>query len=107
MMPPAWILDHLEDLECDFQVFFGVRNMYDLPAREFISKAMRMGAYTGVMAARIAAQQHREAESGSGPQRAAQSAVRPHEPTGQALTQRTTPGEFRADGGLPDVIQWN
>jgi hypothetical protein len=66
-----------------------------------------MGAYTGVMAARLAAERQREAEGGHGPQRTAQPASRPHRATGQALTPRSTPGEFRADGGHPDVIQWN
>jgi hypothetical protein len=100
-------LDHLDDLECDFQVFFRISNMYDLPSQEFLKKATRMGAYSGAVGARIAAQQHREAEGGHGPQRAAQPASKPHRSTGQSLTQRTTPGEFRADGGHPDVIQWN
>ncbi len=81
--------------------------MYDLPSQEFLMKATRMGAYNGVVAARIAAKQHREAEGQQSPQRSAQPAPKPHRPPRQALTQRTTPGEFRAEGGHPDVIQWN
>jgi hypothetical protein len=49
-----WVVDHLEDLESDFSVFHRIDDPLSLPGPEFFRKAHRVGAYEGVMTARIA-----------------------------------------------------
>lgn len=51
-----WVLDHLEDLESDFNVFHRVEDIYSLPGPLFFSRANRITAYAGVMQA-IASEQ--------------------------------------------------
>lgn len=62
----SWVLDHLEDLESDFSAIHGIRDMYSLPGPQFFSLAMRMSAYRGVMAARVAEIQERESKKHKG-----------------------------------------
>lgn len=50
-----WTVDHLADIESDFAVFHRVDDPLSLSGPEFFRKAYRLGAYSGVMAARIAA----------------------------------------------------
>lgn len=47
------MVDHLEDLESDFSAFHRCDDPFSLPGPEFFRKAQRIGAYSGVMAARI------------------------------------------------------
>lgn len=54
-----WTVDHLADIESDFAVFHRVDDPLSLSGPEFFRKAYRLGAYSGVMAARIAAQKDR------------------------------------------------
>lgn len=61
-----WVLDHLEDLESDFSVLHRVEDMYSLDGPQFFRKAMRMAAYQGVMAARVAEIQERQNKKGGG-----------------------------------------
>ncbi|MEU5448655.1 hypothetical protein [Streptomyces californicus] len=98
-------MQFLDDLECDFQVFFGVRNMYDLPSQEFLAKAVRMGAYSGAVGARIAEQKRREAERGRGPSEGAQRPSSPHRPPRQTLAPGALPKALQAKNGFPSVIQ--
>lgn len=58
-----WTVDHLADLESDFAVFHRVDDPLSLSGPEFFRKAHRMAAYSGVLAARVAAAQNR---SGTG-----------------------------------------
>lgn len=53
-----WVLDHLEDIESDMSVFHRVERAAEtLPAPLYFARAQRLGAYTGVMQARIIEQQ--------------------------------------------------
>lgn len=50
-----WILDHLDDLDADFRVFYRIDDIESLSGPRFIALALRVFAYQGVMAARAAA----------------------------------------------------
>lgn len=52
-----WVLDHLPDLEADFLVFYRVEDIESLTGPRFLSLALRVFAYQGVMAALAVAQQ--------------------------------------------------
>lgn len=52
-----WVLDHLPDLEADFLVFYRVECIESLTGPRFLSLALRVFAYQGVMAALAVAQQ--------------------------------------------------
>jgi hypothetical protein len=54
-----WTVNHLADIESDFSVFHRVDDPLALAGPEFFRKAVRLAAYTGVMAARVAAQHER------------------------------------------------
>jgi hypothetical protein len=60
-----WVVDHLADIESDFSVFHRVDDPLALAGPEFFRKAYRLGAYSGVMAARIAAQKDHSQPAGS------------------------------------------
>lgn len=47
------MLDHLDDLESDFLVFYKIDNMYELQAEKFFRLAYRVSAYEGVMKMRV------------------------------------------------------
>ena len=66
----VWILDHLDDLDADFLAIYGINEPLDsLSGPRFFKLAYRVSAFNGVMAARIAAQQQEQSESGGvGPQ---------------------------------------
>lgn len=51
-----WVLDHLADLEADFLVFYRIEDIESLTGPRFLSLALRVFAYQGVMAALAAAQ---------------------------------------------------
>jgi len=51
-----WVVDHLEDLESDFSVFHRIDNIRTLDGPRFFRLALRIFAYDGVMAVRLAAQ---------------------------------------------------
>ena len=51
-----WVLDHLPDLEADFLVFYRIEDFEALTGPRFLSLAMRVFAYQGVMAALAAKQ---------------------------------------------------
>ncbi|MDQ3760970.1 MAG: hypothetical protein M3460_04525 [Actinomycetota bacterium] len=53
------MLDHLDDLESDFSAIHRVDDIHILDGPRFFRLAYRLGAYSGVMAARVAEQQHR------------------------------------------------
>ncbi len=62
-----WVVDHLEDLESDFSVFHRVDDPLSLPGPEFFRKALRLSAYTGVMAIRVHNAHAGGRGAGSGP----------------------------------------
>ena len=49
-----WILDHLDDLDADFRVFYRIDDIESLSGPRFMALAQRVFAYQGVMAARAA-----------------------------------------------------
>lgn len=49
-----WILDHLDDLDADFRVFYRIDDIESLSGPRFMALALRVFAYQGVMAARAA-----------------------------------------------------
>jgi len=51
-----WVVDHLGDLESDLSVFHRVDDLHTLDGPRFFRLALRIFAYDGVMAARLAAQ---------------------------------------------------
>lgn len=56
-----WVLDHLEDIDSDMSVFHRVDDARtSLPAPLYFARANRLGAYAGVMQARIVEQQRNE-----------------------------------------------
>jgi hypothetical protein len=62
-----WVLDHLPDLEADFLVFYRI-DISDpdvLTGPRFLSLALRVFAYQGVMAALAVAQQEEQAGGGN------------------------------------------
>ena len=61
-----WVLDHLPDLEADFLVFYRVEDIEALSGPRFLSLALRVFAYQGVMAARVMEQQERGSATTSG-----------------------------------------
>lgn len=67
------MLDHLDDLASDFSVFHRIDDITTLDGPTFCRMAYRLTAYTGVMAARVAAAQQ-EAEPRSAPPPAASAA---------------------------------
>lgn len=53
-----WVLDHLDDIDSDMSAFHRVDDARTtLPAPLYFARAQRLGAYTGVMQARIIEQQ--------------------------------------------------
>lgn len=59
------MLDYQEDIASDLAVFFRVDDPADLPAPLYFARAMRLGAYAGVMQARLhKLQEEREAAYG-------------------------------------------
>jgi hypothetical protein len=61
-----WVLDHLADIESDFAVFHRVADPLALSGPEFFRKAHRLAAYSGVLAARVAAAQEHSAPRTTG-----------------------------------------
>lgn len=49
-----WVLDYMDDLESDFSVFHRVEDIHSLDGPRFFRLALRVFAYQGVMAARLA-----------------------------------------------------
>lgn len=47
------MLDYLEDIESDFNVFHRIDDIYSLPSRRFFSLVERLVAYPGVLRARL------------------------------------------------------
>lgn len=58
-----WVLDHLDDIDSDMTVFHRVDDAREtLPAPLYFARAVRLGAYSGVMQARIAEARERDRE---------------------------------------------
>ncbi len=49
-----WVLDYVNDLESDFSVFHRVDDIFEMDGPRFFRLAVRLPAYAGVMAARVA-----------------------------------------------------
>lgn len=88
-----WVLDHLADLEADFLVFYRIDDIESLTGPRFLSLAMRVFAYQGVMAARAMAQQ----ETTSGGNHRNGTEVRQVESSRAAIT---------ADPALGQLVSW-
>lgn len=84
------MLDHLDDLDADFRVFYRVDDMEALPGPRFLALAVRVFAYQGVMAARATAQQDKGMTTHG-------TEVRQVESTKQAIT---------ADPVLAGLVSW-
>jgi hypothetical protein len=54
-----WVLDYLDDIESDMSAFHRVNDIYELDGPLFFSRAIRLPAYQGVLAARVAEEQER------------------------------------------------
>lgn len=87
-----WVIDHLADIESDFSVFHRVDDPLSLAGPEFFRKAYRLSAYSGVLAARVAAAQDRSAP-----------ATRPSGHGGREKTEHVPLNRFRAMH--PDLIE--
>ncbi|HEY3689649.1 MAG TPA: hypothetical protein VGL46_05025 [Pseudonocardiaceae bacterium] len=88
-----WVLDHLADLEADFLVFYRIDDIGELTGPRFLSLAIRVFAYQGVMAARAMAQQ----ETASGSSRRNESEVRHVDSSREAIS---------ADPALGQLVSW-
>jgi hypothetical protein len=88
-----WVLDHMDDLGADFLVFYRVEDIESLTGPRFLSLALRVFAYQGVMAARAMAQQ----ETTSGGSHRNGTEVRQVESTRAAIT---------ADPALGQLVSW-
>jgi hypothetical protein len=84
------VLDYLDDLDADFRVFYRVDDIEQLSGPQFFALAVRVSAYQGVMAARIAEQQDDSSPSSGGE-------VRQVEATRTAVT---------ADPVLGSLVSW-
>lgn len=82
------MLDYLDDLDADFRVFYRCDDIESLSGPRFLALAVRVFAYQGVMAARMA-----EQHSGS----ASESEVR------QVAANRSA---VRADPALASLVSW-
>jgi hypothetical protein len=82
-----WVLDHMDDLDADFRVFYRIDDIEDLSGPRFLALALRVFAYQGVMAARVADQQ----DTPYGTE------VRQVESTREAIS---------ADPALSDLVSW-
>lgn len=60
-----WVLDHLEDLDADFLALYRIDGYGEMPASRFFSLALRAIAYSGVMAARMAAEDDQNSPASS------------------------------------------
>lgn len=49
----AWVTENLEDVESDMSAFHRVDDYVTVPAPLYFSRVARLGAYTGVVQARI------------------------------------------------------
>lgn len=52
------MLDYLDDLAADFRVFYRVDDFDELSGPQFLSLALRVSAYQGVLAARLSEQEN-------------------------------------------------
>lgn len=66
------MLDHLDDLEADFLVFYGMEplDILSISGPRFFALAYRVGAYDGALAARMAADEAPARSRGSSTQNA-------------------------------------
>lgn len=85
-----WVVDHLADVESDFAVFHRVDDPLSLAGPEFFRKACRLSAYSGVLAARVAA---------------AQDKTGGHTPSSTSGERRQEVGLDRLAGMHPDLIE--
>jgi hypothetical protein len=83
-----WVLDHMDDLDADFRVFYRIDDIEDLSGPRFLALALRVFAYQGVMAARVADQQETTPHG---------TEVRQVESTREAIS---------ADPALSDLVSW-
>lgn len=67
----AWTVDHIEDVESDMSAFHRVDDIYTMPAPTFFSRVVRLGAYMGVVQARIAKEQEEDGGTYTAPQSSA------------------------------------
>jgi hypothetical protein len=86
------VLNHLDDLDADFRVFYRVDDIGTLTGPRFLALALRVFAYQGVMAARVAEQQDTPQQHGQHG-----TEVRQVEPTRAAIT---------ADPVLSQLVSW-
>jgi hypothetical protein len=86
-----WVLDHMADLEADFLVFYRIEDIEALTGPRFLSLALRVFAYQGVMAARVMEQQEAGRATTSGTE------VRQVEGTRAAIS---------ADPALSGLMSW-
>lgn len=84
-------MDHLDDLDADFRVFYRIDDMGSVPGPRFLALAMRVFAYQGVMAARAAERQETAGTTQHGTE------VRQVESTRAAVT---------ADPVLSGLVSW-
>lgn len=94
------MVDHLEDLEADFLVYYRIKNIYKLEARKFFSLAYRVSAYPGVMAALMEAQEY-ERNGGSTRSTSGRSTKRVE---GTSANLQNNPA-FQANGAFPAVFE--
>ena len=80
-----WVLDHLDDLDADFRVFYRIDDIESLTGPRFLALALRVFAYQGVMAALAAEQDNPGTE------------VRQVESTREAIS---------ADPALAELVSW-
>lgn len=87
------MLDHLDDLDADFRVFYRVDDIEALTGPRFLALALRVFAYQGVMASRAADEQ----DAVSGGHSGNRAEVRQVESTRVAIT---------ADPVLSGLVSW-
>jgi hypothetical protein len=87
------VLDHLDDLDADFRVFYRIDDIEQLSGPRFLALALRVFAYQGVMASRAAEQQDGDIGGHSG----SRAEVRQVEGSRQAIT---------ADPVLAGLVSW-
>jgi hypothetical protein len=90
-----WVLEHLADLEADFRAFYRMdpEDILSMSGPRFFALAHRVGAYDGVMAARLA----EAAPQGTSGGRSSGA---------QNTTVESTQTAIRADPALSGLIDW-
>lgn len=76
-----WTLDYEADIASDLSAFHRIDDPSTIDGPKYFSLAARLGAYTGVIQARVLAEREKEKEAGGMPSSASRGASTPEKPS--------------------------